>query len=177
MSECNGDGFCLRQGDGPNGYEPNNCPHKCVPIECPNFKICETILPKCITFCHKGTCGSCAYMIGRPPEYSGKLTFYDSVECPVCLEEKPGVKQVRCEHKICIDCFKRCNYGGEYIPQPVFPYSEEIEDEYDNNPDNDKWREYPLIKKYKEDWVLYELTKDETYRREKSLRICGICRK
>jgi hypothetical protein len=108
--------------------------------------------------------------------FSGKLTFYDLVECPVCFEEKPGVKQVRCEHKICIDCFKRCNYGGEYIPQPEFPYSGEIEDEYDNNPDDDKWKEYPLIKKYKEEWVLYELTKDETYRREKSLRICGICR-
>jgi len=60
MTDCNGDGFCLRQGGGPNLYELNDCPHKCKPIECPNFKICGSILPKCITFCHSGTCMNCS---------------------------------------------------------------------------------------------------------------------
>lgn len=176
MTDCNGDGFCLRQGDGPNGYELNDCPYKCKPIECPNFRICGAILPKCITFCHKGTCGSCAYMIGRPPEYNGKLTFYDSVDCPICLENKPGVKQVNCEHTVCIDCFKRCRFG-QTIPEPPFPYSEEIEDEYEENHDDPRWVNDPLIKKYNDDFKKYEELCEANYAREESLRVCGICRK
>jgi len=110
-------------------------------------------------------------MFGKPV-----LTFYESVECPVCLEDKAGVKQVNCDHKVCIDCFKRCHYGGN-IAQPVFPYSREIEDEYDANPDDTKWIDDPLIIKYNADWVIYEKKVDETYYREASLRVCGICRK
>jgi hypothetical protein len=176
MCDCNGDGFCLRQGDGPNGYELNDCPHKCVPEECPNFKVCGSINPKAILQCHKGTCMNCAAMFGKPPSYRGKLTFYDSVECPVCLDTKPGVKQPNCDHMICIDCFTRCRYG-EIIQQPVFPYSRDIEDEYDNAQDDPKWLNDVLIKKYKDEWLLYETAVDDNYRKEQGLRVCGLCRK
>jgi hypothetical protein len=169
MSECNGDGFCLRQGDTPNEYQLNNCPHNCRPIECPNFKICGTLLPRCITFCNKGTCMNCRLLFG-------KLTFYDSVECPICLEEKPGVKRINCDHNVCIDCFVRCHYG-EKILQPVFPYSEQVEDEYDNNPGDNKWKEDLLIQNYIKEWKVYEEKEDEAYLREESLRVCGICRR
>ena len=170
MTDCNGDGFCLRQSDGLNEYELNDCPHKCRPVECPNLKVCGTILPKYITFCHKGTCMSCRIM------FNGKLTFHDSVECPVCLEDKPGVKQPNCDHLACIDCFKRCQYG-EKIPQPPFPYSEEIEDEYEENHDDPRWINDPLIKKYNEDFAEYEAMLEINYAKEESLRVCGICRK
>ena len=86
-----------------------------------------------------------------------------------------GVKQINCDHKICIDCFKRCHYGIHYIPQPVFPYSREIEDEWFNG--DPRWINDPLIKKYEKECELYELTIDETYEKEASLRICSICRK
>lgn len=176
MTDCNGDGFCLRQGDGPNGYELNNCPYKCKLIECPNFKICGSLLPKCISFCHKGTCMTCAYMFGRPPLYNGKLTFYDSLECPVCYENKPGVKQINCDHTLCIDCFQRCMYGQK-MPQPPFPYSKEIEDEYENNHDDTRWVNDPLIKKYNRDFQLYEAMSEANFVREGNLRICVLCRK
>jgi hypothetical protein len=170
MPDCTGDGFCLKQGDGPNEYEINNCAHKCKPIECPNFKVCGYINPKAILQCHRGTCSNCQIM------FSDKLTFYDSVECPICLENKPGVKQVNCDHTACIDCFKRCHYG-ENIAQPPFPYSEEIEDEYEENHDDPRWVNDPLIKKYNEDFIAYQHALDINHKKEASLRVCGICRK
>lgn len=171
MTDCNGDGFCISQGDGLYSYEINNCPHKCKPVECPNFKVCGVMNPLAILQCRRGICANCKMM------FYEKLTFYKSVECPVCLEDKPGVKQVNCDHTVCIDCFKRCHYGGNNIQKPVFPYSREIEDEYDSNPDDSKWMNDPLIIKYNDDWVIYENKVDEIYYREASLRVCGICRK
>ena len=108
--------------------------------------------------------------------FKGKLTFHDSVECPVCFENKPGVKQVNCDHSVCIDCFKRCNYG-QTIPQPQFPYSEEIEDEYDSNQDDPRWVNDPLIIKWNEDFQKYEELCEANYAREESLRVCALCRK
>ena len=177
MTDCTGRGDCLRQSDNENRYELNDCPHKCSPVKCHNFLVCDSIVPQWLLDCKRGTCTTCAYTFGRSPVYNGNLTFYDSVECPVCLEDKPGVKQVNCDHTVCIDCFKRCHYGGNNIPQPVFPYSREIEDEYDSNTDDNKWMNDPLIIKYNNDWVVYENKVDETYYREASLRVCGICRK
>lgn len=170
MSECTGRGYCLRQTGDQNTYELNDCSHKCLPVKCPNFVVCDSIVPQWILGCNKGTCTTCGYTFGRI------LTFYESVECPICFEDKPGVKQINCDHKVCIDCFKRCRYGGT-IPHPIFPYPHEIEDEYDNDPDDSKWVNDPLIIKYNEDWILYESKCDEEYYRETSLRICGICRK
>jgi hypothetical protein len=170
MTDCNGYGYCLRQADTETGYDATICPHECKPIECPNFKVCNYIAPRWIFSINKDTCLNCRLC------FNGKLTFYESVECPICFEDKPGVKQVHCDHKVCIDCFKRCRYGGT-IPQPVFPYPREIEDEYDNDTDDSKWVNDPLIIKYNEDWILYESKCDEAHYRETSLRICGICRK
>ena len=167
MTDCTGDGYCL--GPGANAYD-HTCPHKCKPVECPNFKVCGRLTSKYFLSCYNGTCFGCKLT------FSAKLTFHESIDCPICLENKPGVKQVHCEHTACLDCFKRCKFGGKY-PQPVFPYSEEIEDEYDSNPDDPKWINDPLIKKYNDDFKLYEATLDAIYEREKSLRVCGICRK
>jgi len=170
MTDCNGHGYCLRQSDSPCTYETTNCPHECKPIKCPNFKVCEYIAPKWIFNTNKDTCLNCRLC------FNGKLTFYDSVECPVCLENKPGVKQINCDHKICIDCFKRCQYG-QSTPQPPFPYSEEIEDEYEENHHDPRWVNDPLIKKYNEAWAEYEAMRNINDAKEKSLRLCGICRK
>ena len=169
MTECTGDRCCLRQGDGLNLYEVNNCPHECKPVECPNFKVCEYIAPRWVFSINKDTCLNCRLC------FNGKLTFYDSVECPICLENKSGVKQVNCDHTACIDCFKRCNYG-QAISQPIFPYPEDIEDEYEENHDDPKWANDPLIKKYNEEFILYEHSLDINHMKEASLRVCGICR-
>ena len=173
MPECTGDGYCLL------GDNSESCPHKCVPVECPNFLVCDTILPKCIRSCHRGTCMSCAYMFGKSSEFNGKLTFYDSVDCPICLEDKPGVKQINCDHKVCIDCFKLCMYGtrSRSIPQTVYPYPANIEDEYENNHEDPKWKNDPLIIKYNQDFRNYEMILDLNHEKESSLRVCSLCRK
>jgi hypothetical protein len=119
---------------------------------------------------------SCKYIFGKSPDLNGKLTFYDSVECPVCFEEKLGVKQINCDHTICIDCFKRCKYGC-VIEEPVFPYPADIEDEYENNHEDPKWKTDPLIIKYNDDWKIYENMLDINYKKETCLRACGICRR
>jgi hypothetical protein len=72
-------------------------------------------------------------------------------------------------------------YGQADSPPPMFPYSDDIENEYFEDLDDDtnpKWdRDYPLIKKWRDDYNKWELAKDMKYAREQSLRICPICRR
>lgn len=49
----------------------------------------------------------------------------DHLECPICLEYKIGISQPRCNHKVCVDCFKRCHYGDKNVEEePSFPYQD-----------------------------------------------------
>jgi len=179
MNICHGDGMCLTQDDTPNNYikiKDYTCEYNCSPVKCDNFLVCGEVDPKWVLNLNSSIAGG---ITGFQCKISfGKLVFTDNVDCPICLEAKIGVKQINCDHKICIDCFKRCHYGWRYIPQPVFPYSREIEDEYDNRTSNNdpRWINDPLIKKYEIEWVLYESKTDETYEKEANLRICSICR-
>lgn len=153
----------------------------CKPIHCPNFKLCGEILPLCIAYCHEGTCGGCAVQWG-------KLAFSEEpLECPICLDTKPSVKQLKCLHTVCLDCFKRCHKSpDEYEPQnPPFPYPPDIEEEYYNaieDSDYDettdiRWKNDPLIKKYHEDCEKNEFERERRYDLQASLRSCPICRK
>jgi hypothetical protein len=106
----------------------------------------------------------------------GILEIRENIECPVCLETKQGISQPKCDHFVCIDCFKRCYYGEE-IEQPPFPYPE-IEEEYDDDPDNPKWKtEYPLIGIYNAQSDLLEQEKWDKRENEAYLRSCPMCRK
>jgi hypothetical protein len=172
MNICHGDGICLTQDDTLNNYIKNKdyiCEYNCSAVKCDNFLVCGEVLPKHLID-HNDFCVSFQCKLSF-----GKLVFTDNIDCPICFEVKMGVKQINCDHKICIDCFKRCHYGIHYIPQPVFPYSREIEDEWFNG--DPRWVNDALIKKYEKECELYELTIDETYEKEASLRICSICRK
>jgi len=74
-----------------------------------------------------------------------------------------GISQPNCEHTTCIDCFKRCHYGDDTENEPKFPYPD-IEDEYYDNEENPKWdNDYPLIKKYNEDWNKWDDEKNQKY--------------
>jgi len=98
-------------------------------------------------------------------------------ECPICLENKICISQPRCDHYVCIDCFKRCYYGDEDTDgEPLFPYPD-IEDEYYDDQENSKWDEYPLIKIHNEEWNNWDDNKNEKYENEENLRNCPICRK
>ena len=172
---CNGDGSCLQQTDYRNGYKKNDdisCEYNCQPIKCPNYLVCEHLEPQHILWCHKGICMSpCAISFKR-------LQFFENTECPICFETTICVKQVNCEHKTCIDCFKRCHLPPYWDdPQPEFPYSSDIEDDHDNDYNNPKWDRDPLIKKYREDLDKWQIEREIREESESYLKVCPLCRK
>ena len=86
----------------------SECQHNCKSIKCPNFKVCNTIVPQWYLDCHSGRCQSCNMFFGNwnGSGGCGNLNFVDNIECPICFENKEGVNMPRCDHYICIDCFK-----------------------------------------------------------------------
>lgn len=176
---CNGDGECLIQSSLAE-YVKNEdiiCNFNCAPVNCPNYLICNEKMPLRFLMCHNGMCINCDVMFGTWRGGKGVLEIADNIECPVCLEFKKCVSQPMCDHFICIDCFKRCffpNYG-EY--QPPFPYSEEIYEEYEDSPDDPKWKNDDAIKKWLIDCDAYEDYLEAKSEQESNLRICPICRK
>ncbi len=95
---------------------------------------------------------------------TGVLEFRDDIDCPICFETKRGVSQPRCSHWFCIDCSKKWVYGDD---EPQFPYSDDVEEEYNNDEYNPKWeRDYPLINTYVRNWKEWE-TREKT---------CPLCR-
>jgi hypothetical protein len=171
---CRGDGSCLEQTDLHNGYKKNedmSCSHNCQPMKCPNYLICGELMPQWVLCCHKGTSMSCAVSFGH-------LQFFENVECPICLDTKMCVKQKNCDHKICVDCFKRCHLPSYWSdPQPAFPYDSELEDEYDSHWENPRWRNDPLIQKYNDDFDRWELEREIREANESYLKVCPLCRK
>jgi hypothetical protein len=153
-------------------------------LKCDNFEVCEAILPDWWFEC-KGNylCCNCHMMFGSWTERSGKehlgkgtLQFYDNLECPICLENTRCVSQPRCNHSVCVNCFKRCYYGKEY---PLFPYAELEQEYYDdvennNYADNSKWDDYRHnIDEYD---LLCDKIENENCN-EKIINKCPLCRK
>jgi hypothetical protein len=161
-------------------YENNNIGYDCQytkadggGIKCKNYIVCDSVLPKWWFEC-KGhyLCTRCDMMDCNILKVSTNL------ECPICLEINLCISQPKCDHSICISCFKRCYYGDENRDnEPIFPYSEEIEDEYYDNTEDIKWVNYPLIQFYNEEWNKWNDEKEEKYEKEEYLRKCSICRK
>lgn len=154
-------------------------------IKCKNYIICETVLPKWWFECEGCyLCTDCHMMFGTwesgESKHIGKgiLEISNNLECPICLEIKECISQPRCNHSLCISCFKRCYYGDESIEgKPIFPYPD-IEDEYYDDTENIKWiNDYPLIKIYNEELNKWDDEQYEKHKNETYLSICCICRK
>jgi hypothetical protein len=150
-------------------------------IKCKNYELCKSILPKWWFDC-KGNylCTNCHMLFDTWDEsHKGKgiLEISDNLECPICMENKRSITQPNCEHTLCIECFKRCYYGDpDTDNEPKFPYPD-IEDEYNDDPENQKWEsEYPLIKIYNEEWNKWDDKRYEKYNNEEYLRHCPLCR-
>lgn len=152
-------------------------------IKCKNYELCNCVLPKWWFEC-KGNylCSGCDMMFGTwgsgVNTHTGKgiLETCDNVECPICLETNRGISYPRCNHKVCIKCFKRSIYPDD-SGEPVFPYPD-IVDEYDEDQDNIKWKnEYPLIEIYNIHHNEWEDKKNEKYENNPYLRLCPLCRK
>jgi len=152
-------------------------------IKCKNYKLCKCVLPKWWFECKENyLCTNCHMMFGTwgsgENAHIGKgiLEISNNIECPICLEVKKCISQPRCDHSLCISCFKRCYYGDR-DDEPKFPYPD-IVDEYDDDPENIKWtNDYPLIEIYNEESKKWEDEKNEKYENELNLRTCPLCRK
>jgi hypothetical protein len=143
-------------------------------IKCKNYEVCNAVLPKWWFDCKSCyLCTNCDMMFGR------NLTFKNANDCPICLEVKKGLSQPNCDHFVCMDCFVRCYYGPPDEPQPEFPYSKEVEEEYESFPRINVEMElrYPLLKQYRNDLDAWEMQRQEKFENEENLRSCPICRK
>jgi hypothetical protein len=168
------------------GYDYQNTKENGGGIKCKNYIICGDILPIWWFECKRNyLCNNCHIMFGTwnneiisgIGKGKGHLKTSDiEYECPICLENKICISQPRCDHYVCIDCFKRCYGFQEFEGEPIFPYPD-IEDEYYENEENIKWDEYPLIKLYNEEYAKWLDDQEERYENEKNLRNCPICRK
>jgi hypothetical protein len=154
-------------------------------IKCKNYIICESILPKWWFECKETyLCSNCDMMFGTWSSgehiHTGKgtLKISDNLECPICLDVTTCVSYPRCDHSVCINCFKRCFFGDDTCEgEPIFPYPD-IEDEYYDDQENPKWdNDYPLIKIYNEEWNIWDNKREEKYANEEHLRTCSLCRK
>lgn len=87
-----------------NGLCPSDC---CNPIECRNFKFCDTILPEWVTFCHNGMCMNCADQMGKHTMTTIKEN------CPICYENEIMIK-LPCDHLLCNDCWFKITTSETY---------------------------------------------------------------
>ena len=142
------------------------------PFKCKNSELCEYEgEPSCLDgyWSIPGLCMNCVVLFRK------ELIFKNGVECPVCYETKRGVMQPKCEHSICLDCFKSCYYGK--YEDPVFPYSSDVQKEYNGftyGVPASFLDMYPLIEEY-------ENESDRRFNKQmEMIRVnsrCPICRK
>lgn len=74
--------------------------------QCKNYKLCQNMIPfnKCLCIC-------CDLIFG---EWNGgnknELQTYGNYKCSYCLIIKETIEQPKCEHMICIKCYRTCYY-------------------------------------------------------------------
>lgn len=162
-------------------------------IKCKNYEICENILPLWWWDCKNHYwCTECdirfgTWGTGENAHFGrGELIISENIECPLCFEIKRGILQPRCEHVLCVDCFKRYYNGAPIMcpSPPLFPYPE-LEDEYDNDPTHPKWgNQYPLINQYIVDKFYWDIVAEYINKincdkcvKEGYIEKCPICKK
>jgi hypothetical protein len=176
---CHGFGDCFIQKDDLSYSEDSKdadivCEYNCRLVSCPNAVVCDTYkLPIwVIGIPRSGVCIVCDLSFGK------KLDIVENTECPICTETTTCVIQPRCTHPTCISCFKRCQFGDPQ-PQPPFPYSDEVEDEWDEVDDDDPefHAKYPLVRQWMIDFQKHAIQESLNTKKEESLRVCPLCRK
>lgn len=166
-------------------YEENNKGYdyinNTIGIKCKNYELCNAIIPDWWFDCKNNyLCSSCYMSYGKWGNQEGKgiLEIIDDIECPICFETKRSVIQARCEHTICVDCFKRCHFDYEHkAKKPEFPYSNEVFEIMINEEDTTiLYNNYPLIEQYEKDVEKWDEEYETQCETEQYLLKCPICR-
>ena len=99
------------------------CAHRCRPVNCPNWPVCRSgQLASGVL--KNGTCVSCDMSFGHlwieavapssPPD--------ERWTCPVCLctdaEIEYRVRLERCEHRVCVACFRSMRWPETDLKEP-----------------------------------------------------------
>ena len=180
---CKGDGECLSGWQyAENIFHTKNdwiCDHKCKPEKCVYHIICNNIAPEWILNDHDKMCIYCHVNGLECKTNSSEVLIYKNKECPVCLEKKDCVQYIKCNHHICVGCYKTC--FKEYDEnEPKFPYSDEVYDNYYHKVKKELRytfnKDYPLIEKYESDWDDWYEGVQEKYNNAANLRKCPLCR-
>jgi len=161
--------------------EQRTCEHNCKLIRCPNYFLCSTAVPQWVLWCHDNLCYSCDFSFGTWQGGSGVLQRLDDIECPVCFEEnKVGVRLPKCEHVLCTECFKKCFmtwWDDDRTGEPPFPYDSDIEKEYIDDQDNQKWKHDELIQEWNNEWNKWDDERQDIIEQQhKLLAKCPLCR-
>ena len=176
--ECNGLGHCLALKD-------LLCKYKCKPESCPNFKICDSYLPRYMMDLNNGVCNICIYCI--PVTNNSQYVLYFEEEknwsCPICYEIcSQSVRIPKCRHKVCSDCFKKIffpEYQEEFFQDaPKFPYPDKEDDYYSTMSVVDDFLSINdrNIIKWKKEQHLWNLEKRKQLSSLRFIRHCPICR-
>jgi hypothetical protein len=150
-------------------------------VKCTNYLVCEKKCPQIVLNYHSGVCSECNYLFGVWKGGKGVLSYLEDLECCICFETKICVSQPNCNHFICIDCFKMCyfnkNNSNSNNNEPIFPYPEEIKNEYFEDLTNPKWENDEKINTYLnelEEWYKEKLVQNLS---NHYLKYCALCRK
>lgn len=100
--------------------------HEEETVKCENYELCRTMLPTWWEDC-KGNClcTNCDMLFSWQKVSNsnktgkGKLEIRDNLECPICLNVTRGISNPRCNHTLCIDCFKDCYYDRKHERCPL----------------------------------------------------------
>jgi hypothetical protein len=82
-----------------------------------------------------------------------KINIINNIKCPICFENKNGIKLPNCNHKICIDCCKSIYFGYNSDKKPKCNYKDQpnvddfyhiVNDDIENDEGRQKLDEYLL---------------------------------
>lgn len=148
-------------------------------IKCPNYKVCASKVPQWILDLKNGTCVTCDIAFGPWRNGKGKLEFKDAVECSICLGTKEGVSNPKCDHFICVECFKRCYFP--ILDKPNFPFNSEKETEYFDYDEGliskPGWLNEEAQQKINDYFREYEEVEEQEREDSDRLGKCPLCRK
>jgi hypothetical protein len=183
MSEsqyCNSDGRCLKKISNNFYYVSSKffCLNNCQAIPCANNIVCDKLMPKYLLDEFDQLCTVCYNAFGKHVGGNGRLEKKEIDECPICYDENVfGISNPKCNHFMCINCFKTCynNILNEIKPdiEPPFPYSQDIYQIYLDEPHNEIWGHYNEIVQWELDYNTWS-NRQNSYRK---LDRCPICRK
>lgn len=108
-------GMCLLQNGIKYSYIKVQPKHDCELLKCPNYVVCEAMVPLCILDSFQGTCVNCAVLFAGTLEVR-EITSSEE-DCCVCLQSSPDITHFvrfqQCTHEVCVRCFQRISFYSE----------------------------------------------------------------